>query len=104
MIGLLLSSINLGDVGKEIEDTAGITPLVVVPKMTKKSVYFFGMFQEQKMYMQNSSMKQQEQEIVETYHETSLTKFLLREIPALASKMEERLSPFMSVETTSSSV
>lgn len=39
-----------------------------------------------------------------TYHETNLTKLELREIPALASKMEEWVSPFKSVETTSSSV
>jgi hypothetical protein len=39
-----------------------------------------------------------------SYHETSLTKFLFREIPALASKMEERVSPFKSEETISSSV
>ena len=39
-----------------------------------------------------------------SYHETNFTKFLLREIPALASKMEEWVSPFKSVETISSSV
>jgi len=38
------------------------------------------------------------------YHETSLTKLSLSETPALASKMDECLSPIKSVETTSSSV
>lgn len=28
----LLSSINLGNVGQEVEDTAGVAPLVVVPR------------------------------------------------------------------------
>ena len=35
---------------------------------------------------------------------THLTKLLFNEIPALASKMEEWLSPLRSVETRSSSV
>lgn len=39
-----------------------------------------------------------------SYHDTSLTKLELREIPALASKTEEWASPMKSVETTSSSV
>jgi hypothetical protein len=39
-----------------------------------------------------------------SYQATIFTKFLLREIPAFASKMEEWVSPFKSVETTSSSV
>ncbi len=37
-------------------------------------------------------------------HETSLTKFSLSEIPALASKIDECVLPRKSVETTLSSV
>ena len=35
-----------------------------------------------------------------THQETSLTKFSLRAMPAPASKMEERVSPLKSVDTT----
>lgn len=42
--------------------------------------------------------------ILTSYQLMSLTKLLLREIPALASKTDEALSPTKSVETTLSSV
>ena len=37
---------------------------------------------------------------MKVYHETSLTKLSLSEIPALASKIDECVSPMKSVETT----
>jgi len=39
-----------------------------------------------------------------SYHEINFMKFWFKDIPALASKMLECVSPFISLETTSSSV
>lgn len=70
---------------KEVEDTSAVAPLVVV--LEEVSGECEGRPGERQLT-----------------HETSLTKFLFREIPAFASKIEEWVSPFMSLETTSSSV
>ena len=44
------------------------------------------------------------EEFCTVYHETSLTKLSLSARPALASKMDEFVSPMKSADTTSSSV
>ena len=86
-MGDLCVAVNLGNVGQEVEDTAGVTPLVVV-------------FEEivSKKYLNIEGRK------MDLHQETSLTKLSLSEIPALASKMEDSLAPHMSEETISSSV
>ncbi|TNN57910.1 hypothetical protein EYF80_031826 [Liparis tanakae] len=40
------------------------------------------------------------QDVLSTHHDTSFTKCSLRAMPAPASKMEERVSPLKSVDTT----
>lgn len=46
-----------------------------------------------------SSTREMKQRVQLTYQEMSFTKLSLREMPAAASKIEERLSPMKSVET-----
>jgi len=75
--------INASDVRNEVTDSSRVSVLVVV------------------LFISTAS------KCTENYphtQETSLTKLLLREIPALASKTEDSVDPIKSVETTSSSV
>ena len=80
-----MGTVLLGDVGHEVEDTAGVAPLL---------------FSCQQIVLE---VKRQEVIITLSYHETNLMKFSFRAIPALASKMEEAGLPLRSEETSSSS-
>jgi len=82
----LVSAVLLGDVGHKVEDTAGVAPLC-----------------EKKLVIQHIAQICAPFNIPLSYQETSLMKFSLRAIPALASKMEEAGLPLRSEETSSSS-
>jgi len=88
----LVSTVNLGDVGHKVQDTAGVAPLYQkVSKYSPKKI--------------NDQEGQKRRRLTSlSYHETSLMKFSFRAMPALASKMEEAGWPFRSEETISSSV
>jgi hypothetical protein len=88
----LVGTVNLGDVGHEVQDTAGVAPLY--QKVSKPSQMIMVMTRKVRELLITSL----------SYHETSLMKFSLRAMPALASKMEEAGWPFRSEETISSSV
>ena len=75
--------INASDVRNEVTDSSRVSVLVVVLYVSTAS-----------QYTESNPHTQ----------ETSLTKLLLSEIPALASKTEDSVDPMKSVETTSSSV
>lgn len=84
-----MGAVLLGDEGDEVEDTAGVAPLVIVP---------FGVL------ARCFEVRKVRERVRKTYQDTSLMKFWFRAIPALASKMEEALWPLRSEETISSSV
>lgn len=78
-------------VGHQVADTVAVRKLVVVPEEEKNI---------ESTCIRKRDLSTQQESMHEAYHETSLTKWSLRAMPAPASKMEEWLSPLKSVETT----
>lgn len=78
-------------VGHQVAHTVAVAKLIVIP---------VGEGGEQKVAQRGGSKYLKVTGWSKPYHVTSLTKCSLRAIPAPASKMEERLSPLKSVDTT----
>lgn len=92
----LVGTVDLGDVGHEVEDAAGVAPFLKnVSRNSEKS-----------KKNPNNDLNGRERSLARTlsYQLTSLMKFSFRAMPALASKMEEAGWPLRSEETISSSV